>query len=227
MLIAFVCASCFEISGQDLYRFGILPVFNTYTKFEKNYSLNVKYENRQIFQEGSFSTGENNSDYNFERQDLTLILGKRIAPTMKLGLGYLVRFESERFVQRTLQQVAFTHSYGRIRTANRIRTDQTWDPDEPFEFRLRYRLALEYPLFGNNLDPKELYLKPSIEYLARFRDQFVNEVRIVPVLGYLGKDRNSFEVGLDYRFGSILQDLRGHGFWVYFGYYLRINRNSG
>jgi len=212
----------FSAGAQDLYRFGLLPTFNTNFKLQNGYSLNAKLENRHIVNEGAFNSDIRNSEYQFERQDLALIGAKKISASGVIGLGYMIRIESGRFIHRTTQQVSFTQPLYRLRIAHRFCTDQTWDPEEPFEFRARYRVGLEYPLFGTELDPNELYLKSTLEYLARFQDGFINEFRAVPVLGYFGKDKNSFELGLDYRFANVFDEARGHGYWIYLGYFLRI-----
>jgi hypothetical protein len=212
----------FSLGAQDVFRFGFLPTFNTNVKFEKDYSLNAKLENRHILNRGAFNSEVVNSDYRFERQDLALVGAKKLSASTSLGLGYMIRFESDRFIHRTIQQISFTQPLYKLRIAHRFCTDQTWDPEEAFEFRARYRIGFEYPLFGTELDPNELYLKSTLEYLARFQDGFINEFRAVPVLGYLGRDKNSFELGLDYRVADVFDESRGHGFWVYLGYFLRL-----
>jgi hypothetical protein len=112
---------------------------------------------------------------------------------------------------------------GNIRFAHRFRADQTWDPTEPFELRLRYRIGAEIPLFGTQVDPNELYLKTNLEYLARFQAGYETEIRALPALGYLARNKNAFELGLDYRFSNAFGNVSGHGFWIYFGWYLRFN----
>jgi hypothetical protein len=209
------------VKAQDAYRFGLLPVLNVNAKFKNDYSLNTKLENRHIFHSGTFSGEFENSQYRFERQDVALILAKKLSANTRLGGGYLFRVESRMIIQRLTQQISFTQPLNRVRIAHRICTDQTWDPDEPFELRLRYRIGLEVPLIGTQLDPNEIYFKSNLEYLARFQDGFINEVRALPALGYLSPNENSFEIGLDYRLGSIGETQMGHGFWMYLGYYIR------
>jgi len=210
------------VRAQDAYRFGLLPVFNVNVKLKNNYSLNTKLENRHIFRSGTFNGELLNSQYRFERQDLAAILAKKLSANTRLGGGYLFRVESERIIHRLTQQISFTQPLNRVRIAHRICTDQTWDPDEPFELRFRYRIGFEIPLIGTQLDPNEIYFKSNFEYLARFQDGFINEVRALPALGYLTINENSFEVGLDYRLGSIGEGQMGHGFWMYLGYYIRL-----
>ena len=209
------------VKAQDAYRFGLLPVVNVNVKLKNDYSLNTKLENRHIFRSGTFDGKFENSQYRFERQDVAAILAKKLSANTRLGGGYLFRVESERIIQRLTQQISFTQPLNRVRIAHRICTDQTWDPDEPFELRLRYRIGFELPLIGTQLDPNEIYFKSNFEYLARFQDGFVNEFRAVPALGYLAKNKNSFELGLDYRVATVFEPIRGHGFWIYVGYYLR------
>jgi hypothetical protein len=209
---------------QDSDRFGLLPVLNTNVKLKNDFSLNAKLENRHILQEGSFNGEVRNTEYQFERQDIAAVLAKKLSANTRVGAGYLFRLESERVIHRLIQQISFTQPLNKVRIAHRFSSDQTWDPDEPFEFRLRYRIGFEVPLFGTQIDPNELYFKSNIEYLARFQEGFANEFRAVPALGYFARNQNSFELGLDYRVSSVFESFRGHGFWIYVGYYVRINK---
>lgn len=202
---------------------GFLPALNANAKFENGLSLNAKLENRHILSRGSFNSNLKSSEYRFERQDLAAIVGKKLSANLVIGVGYMGRLESERYIHRAIQQIAITQPLYRLRLAHRLRTDQTWDPDESFEFRIRYRFGVECPLAGIKLDPNELYIKSTLEYLARFQNDFINEIRLVPALGYYGKKKNSIELGIDYRFASVFEEIGGHGFWVYAGYYLRFN----
>jgi hypothetical protein len=221
-LIAFFASFSFQGISQDVYRFGLLPVFNTNAKLKNDFSLNVKLENRHILSRGTFNGEFRGNDYRFERQDIAGILAKKLSANTRVGAGYLFRLESERVIHRLIQQISFTQPLSRVRIAHRFSSDQTWDPDEAFEFRLRYRIGFEVPLVGTQIDPNELYFKSNLEYLARFQDGFINEFRAIPALGYLAKNKNSFELGLDYRVGTVFEPIRGHGFWIYLGYYLRI-----
>jgi hypothetical protein len=137
--------------------------------------------------------------------------------------GYMIRFESERIIHRLMQQVSFSQPLSIILFAHRFKSDQTWDPDEPFELRLRYRLGAQIPLFGTQVDPNELYVKTNLEYLARFQAGFESEIRLLPALGYLTPNQNGFELGVDYRYGNAFENFGMHGFWIYFGWYLRFD----
>jgi len=211
-----------RLSAQDVYRFGATPVLNLNAKLNSNYSINAKLDNRLIFQTGAFN-GENlNTAYRFERQDAEVVLANKLSANTKVAGGYMIRFESGRVIHRLMQQVSFTQPLSTIRFAHRIKADQTWDPDEAFELRLRYRLGAEVPLFGTQVDPNELYFKSTLEYLARFQAGFENELRTTPTLGYLAPNENAFELGLEYRYGKAFEAMSDHGFWLYFGYYVRI-----
>lgn len=209
-------------ASQDEYRVGLLPVFNLNTKLERGFGLNGKLENRHIFRHG-FIRGETvDANYQFERQDIEVNLSKKLLANVKVASGYLIRFEGERIISRVMQQFSLSKPLGRIRSAHRLKADQTWDPAEPFEFRLRYRIGFEGPLPGVLVDPKKVYFKSNFEYLARFQEGLVNEFRAIPALGYLTDGKNSFELGMDYRWGSIGEASMTHDFWIYVGYYLRL-----
>jgi hypothetical protein len=88
--------------------------------------------------------------------------------------------------------------------------------------RLRYRLSLELPLNGTQVDAGEWYLKVNHEYLNAFQDRNYDlELRLVPVLGHLVNDRNKWEMGIDSRVnGFLAEDTRWTFFWALAWYYI-------
>jgi hypothetical protein len=209
-------------SAQDDYFFGMIPVVNGNIGLKNDFRLNVQLENRHVFKGGTFGGETTISSYEFERQDLSLALSRKVSADIELAGGYQIRYEAEEIIHRTMQQISFSQPLSRTKLAHRFKADQTWEPSEVFELRLRYRFGLEYPMFGQKLDPNELYLKSNVEYLAEFQAGLTNEFRWTPALGYLGRDKNSFEIGLDYRLEGIFDEVSEHGFWLYAGYYWRI-----
>lgn len=211
-----------KLSAQDIYRFGVAPVLNLNAEINSNYSINGKLDNRHILGRGSFSGESRERTYIFERQDAEVMLSGKLSANAKAAGGYMLRFESDRFIHRFIQQISFTQPLNAMRIAHRFQADQTWDPDELFELRLRYRLGAEVPLSGTQVDPNEPYFKSTLEYLARFQGGLENELRATPTLGYLTSNKNAFEFGLEYRYGKAFEEISDHGFWLYFGYFIRI-----
>jgi hypothetical protein len=217
MLPLFLC-------GQQTYTGGLLPTINLNARLKKGWGLNFKIENRHILTEGLFDESEVPRFYEFERQDFVLLGSKNLAAGTKIAGGYMLRFTDGRDVHRLIQQLSITRRGYKLKFAHRLSSDQTWLADNSFELRLRYRFGFELPIQGTTLDPGEFYFKTHLEYLARFREGFRNELRALPALGLLTLNKNSFEIGIDYRSASSEErNFVIHGFWLYLGWYVRFD----
>src|SRR5690606_26582727 len=122
----------------------------------KYWKVNSKLEGRQIFFKNPYPEGE--SEFEFERADLEIV-ATRSLNTGSIGGGYLIRRQDGNFIHRAIQQYSITQKLTALRISHRLRTDQTFEKDEDVQFRLRYRISFEKPLNGQEIDPKEFYLK--------------------------------------------------------------------
>jgi hypothetical protein len=214
------CFANFLAKAQDTYQFGALPAINLNFKLQDGWSTNYKLESRQLFQKGTF--GETASEgYQYVLTDNTFILAKKVGLNSRVAGGYLFRYREGEVIHRTIQQFAITRRLIGLRLSHRVVTDQTFAPQDPAEFRLRYRAATEIPLNGQEADPKELYLKLSNEYLNSLEgSEYDLEIRLIPLLGYTTIRQNRIEAGLDYRVNSFLDKSARHTFWVSVNYYI-------
>jgi len=88
---------------------------------------------------------------------------------------------------------------------------------------LRYRIASEFPLSGQSIDPKEFYLKVSNEYLNAFQgNDYDLEIRLAPHFGFLFSDTNKLEFGPAYRISSFIDGSAKNSFWLSLNWYLKI-----
>ena len=210
------------IYAQGSYEIGTIPKFNFGTKLSKVYSLDVELAPRFEAIAGDFD-GNSETDIFFSLLDVTTILNRTVGVDAKLGFGYLARFEEDRIVHRLLQQYAFTNPYFGFRLGHRFRIDETFRPDEDFEFRARYRLSSDISINGEFIDPGEIYIKVSNEYVGSFQgDDTDLEIRLIPALGYYLNDDNKVELGVDYRIDSFLDSTANHRFWLSIGYFLSL-----
>lgn len=201
-----------KTQGQSSVLF--LPSVNLNKKLEKDWSLNFKLESRQQIYSGS-------SAYEYLFTDVALAGSKKIGANTRIVGGYLFRMESGNVAHRAMQQFILVSKYGRFRCAHRIAMDQTFRQKDAPEFRLRYRLSSELPLNGTTLDPKELYLKLSNEYLGGIQaEQSDFEVRGLGFLGYTLTDKSKLEVGLDYRIDQFLEAPSRNRYFIRMNYYL-------
>ncbi|WP_345795480.1 DUF2490 domain-containing protein [Algoriphagus sp. CAU 1675] len=169
--------------------------------------------------------GDTDSDYDFSLIDFTSIASKKVGLNSRISVGYLIRIRDDGEINhRFIQQYAFTQKLNSFRLAHRFVSDQTTSKSEPIEFRLRYRIVAEIPLNGHSVDIKELYLKLGNEYLGSFQQENgANlETRLLPFLGYVINDNHKFEIGLDYRIGSLLNQPTRHSYWMNINWFIEI-----
>lgn len=201
-------------------RFGIMPQINADFKVGTALKVNAKQENRFILHQNPFSEAGARSRY--ERSDLELLVSGRRGVFNRFGLGYLIRRSDQggTFLHRSIQQFSTSGSLGSLLLAHRFRTDQTFELEKPVKYRLRYRLSLEVPLNGQQVDAEEFYLKFNNEYLGALQDGIGNfEIRLLTGLGYNISEKDQIELGLDYRAESLVQDNTEHLLWLTVGWY--------
>jgi hypothetical protein len=213
---------CFTGLCQDQYIAGTLTQANVNFKVLKNWKLNTKLESRQIFSEKEPGLPATHR-FRYERADLTMVLTTKISVDNTIGGGYLVRLEDNKFTHRLIQQFNNVRSFEWINVAHRIVTDETFSSSEPVDFRLRYRLGLEKPLNGRNIDPKEFYAKVNNEYLGIWSDSKADlEIRGLFAIGYNATDDNKVELGVEYRVNDFKEPVRAQQFWMTVGWFISI-----
>lgn len=206
--------------AQHSYRIGVLPSINLNKKLPDRWSINLKIESRQRFQQGNFDT-PSGLDYTYVLTDFSLLAAHKLGLNAKLSVGYLLRLRNGLFVHRAIQQYAIVQKLTGFRLAHRLAADQTFTPNAATEFRARYRITLELPLNGQEADTKEFYIKINHEYLNSLEGgQYDLELRLVPLLGYSFTDKHKIETGLDYRISSFIEQRPSHSFrWAINWYY--------
>ncbi len=211
----------FLFLGSNSYaqnQVGLIPQVITDFKIGDNWKVNTKLEGRQIFFENPDPDGL--SDVKFERLDVEMIAARSLDPMHALGGGYLIRRADRAFLHRFIQQYSITRKLSSSRMSHRFRTDQTFEKDESLQLRLRYRLSLEKPLNGLELDPGEFYLKLTNEYLGILQDAKGNlEIRGLASLGYDLSDKNQIETGIDYRMENVVDPTVTHKLFLSIGLY--------
>lgn len=218
-LLVFLIGKTF---AQDAYSLGTLPSFNLNKGLGNNWSLNFKAETRLRFMQGEFGA-DVPVDFNFQTADFALTASRKTGLNNSLAGGYLIRQRGEQTYHRFIQQFTIVKRFESFRLAHRFSSDQTFNSEEPWELRLRYRITTEIPLNGQSVDPGEFYLKLNNEYLNSWQESEPDlEIRIVPLAGYEFTDNNKLEFGLDYRLSSFLDGGSRNSFWINIGWYLKI-----
>ena len=209
-------------SGQSRASVGILPEVNVSYRWAEKWRITGQLESMQ---RGWVKEAETdlNPDYQYMRTDATAVLSLRLSPFWSAGLGYLMRFSEGRIIHRNLQQLSSAHQYSGVRLGHRLRTDQTYAPDESPEYRWRYRFSLEFPLNGFSLNNNEWYGKVSNEHLASLQSSELDwEQRVVLMLGHYFDLKHKVEVGLDYRLDRFLKEAPRHRLWIAISYFVNL-----
>lgn len=201
---------------------GLLPAVNLNKSLKKDWNINLKLESRQAMSEGVFGS-ESNDEFTVLLNDFAIMTGKKVGLNNSVAVGFLLRLEDNEFQYRTTQQFIIVKKYDFFRIAYRFVTDQTFSSVNVPEFRFRKRVTMELPLNGTTLDPNEFYTKINNEYVHSFENkEYDLEIRLTPLLGYQFKERNKFELGLDYRIDSFVSDVSSHSFWMSLNWFLKL-----
>ncbi|MCF2447095.1 DUF2490 domain-containing protein [Dyadobacter sp. CY345] len=217
-----VLLTSFSVFSQSNYRAGSLTQININAKVAETWKLNTKLEARQIF--SSRQPGEVvNNGFEYERTDLGFMLTKKVSADNSLGGGYMVRMEDGSFTHRLSQQFSSVNTLEVLSIAHRVVADETFNNVDPAEFRLRYRLGMELPLNGQQVDPKEFYGKFNNEYLGIFAGSNPDlEIRGLLSLGYNAADNNKLELGFEYRINGFNESVNAQQFWVTIAWFVSI-----
>ena len=215
--------------GQSLYQLGTMPSVNINFGLKNNWALHFKTESRMLFQSGLFGH-EPVGGFNYVLSDFSVIGSKKTGLNSNLAAGYLIRIRERAAIHRAIQQYSIVRQYSSFRLAHRFSSDQSFslNPNEEFklkyvEYRLRYRIAAEFPLNGQSVDAREFYFKINNEYLYGWQNSDNDiEIRIVPLLGYNFVDKSKLELGLDYRVDSFLNGTTRNSFWLSINWFFRI-----
>ena len=206
--------------AQNAYQIGTLPTVNLSKKLNNNWQLNFKTEFRQLFASGITNSNINNG-YEYVHTDAAFITSKKVGLNNKIAGGFLLRFTQDEVVKRTIQQFTVVNSLNNFRLGHRFSSDQTFEKHNATRWRFRYRITLDLPLNGQTIDVKEWYLKISNEYLNNFQsNNYDLEIRATPNLGYVFKDNNKLEFGIEYRINNFINNTTRNRYWLTLNWYL-------
>lgn len=213
----FVCIGLLLLSSASsvwaqVTQYGTMPSLNLNKKLARDWSLNLKWESRQI-------QGAETRDWRYQLSDLAFAVGKKTSIEASAALGLLLRIEGDERIYRSFQQWTKVKRYPRFKLSHRLMTDQTFRTD--IEYRLRYRASAEIPLQGQSLDAQEYFLKLSNEYVNAWEARNYDlEIRMLGFLGYAFNSKSKLELGLDYRREGFLNQSDRQRIWTGVNWYL-------
>ncbi|WP_281541488.1 DUF2490 domain-containing protein [Maribacter aestuarii] len=193
------------LKAQDNLTIYWQPQISLNYKVSKNYSHNFAIANRSyLYQEEDFV-------FNVRQYDISHFSNLKIRDNQSVGLGvqYRIReiFEDDKSNElRFTQQYNITQKYRSLRLGNRFRAEQRLLTSQTIH-RFRYRLALDLPLQGVQLDIGEPYFIISSESLLSTTKASKPEYdqRITAHLGWLLSEKTKLQVGSEYRFENYTQ----------------------
>jgi hypothetical protein len=212
MTVTPVAAQSHEVFG------GLFPEAAVTRRLENGRQLTVKVEHQEI----TFNNAEDDDEgpFTWYRTDLMAFYGAKLGDSSSVALGLMRRFQSGNDSDRFIQQWAYVGRWGNARVAHRLRTDQTFSSGDDVEFRLRYRIAAEFPLSGTRLEPGENYLVVSTEPIFSVKSaESELENRAVLTLGRLLNPAQKVEVSLDYRTDGYIQEGFRTRLWLKVGFF--------
>ena len=215
ILILLLCFVAGLAYSQRSLRAGALPGVNMSLPINSHWKMQFNAEHRAILlPEWRHSAAEPEWGYEAERLDLTIFASRQYRIDQSFAGGYMLRFIDQDLVHRLRQQWTRVFRERAFRWAYRMAADQTFFSDAAAIYRWRHRLTIEIPLSGQEVDPREFYVKANNEYLFIFSDRSPQwESRWIPLLGYTFSDRNKIETGLDYRRTGRQGADALHNFW--------------
>ena len=215
----FVMCCNVYVAQQKRTIIGFFPEYALSYKLNDNWKFIHKIES----QHGIFRRDEeleiNEVNYFHYRTDLQFFASYSLNPFAKIDAGYQLRFEngtSHRFIQ----QYAWINFWKDFRIGHRIRADQTYEEDESFLWRIRYRLSTDFALQGASIDPGEKYLTGSLETIVGYaRPSFEVENRYVVGIGHFFNNKHKLELSIDYRTDDHFNPRFRQRLWSKVSYY--------
>lgn len=221
LFLLILCGGYLHSSAQVPQRFftGIFPELSLTRKVSDRHKLNFKVENQRVIFDNLDSDSEN-PQFSHYRTDIMAFFDRSLKPGMSLALWLFHRFQENEDGNRIIQQFALTQKSRAIRVNHRFRTDQTFTRNQPLEVRFRYRLSLEVPLQGAEIDPGEYYFLTSGESIfSRQGSDFEIENRLAASLGKFFNKTQKLEWGVDYRTDGYIQDGFRTRLWAKISFY--------
>jgi hypothetical protein len=202
----FLSFGMLKAQEKSVFYTGVFPEISLTRKISSQNRLNFKIENQKVIFDNRDEKSLN-PQFTHYRTDLMLFLDRNIRPGISIAMGVFHRFQENSNSNRVIQQVAILQQMRNLRLNHRMRTDQTFTKNEDLELRFRYRISLEIPLEGAEVDPREFYAVFSEELIFSLQGgDFEIENRTVVALGKLFNSQEKLEWAVDYRTDGFIQE---------------------
>ena len=175
------------------------------TEVALGYAVAPTYSHNFSISQRSFLHRNGEYEFTTRQLDITHFSKLKISPRNSIALGLQYRFrdifnkdEGNEF--RITEQFNTTIKHNSVRYGHRLRAEQRLRTDNN-AYRFRYRLALDTPLQGAELNDNEFFLVLSTESLLSVaaKRSAVYDQRITSQLGFLTKHQITYSIGAEYR----------------------------
>ncbi len=185
-----------------------------------NYKVAGNYHHNFAFSNRSYLFRNENFQLKVRQLDIVHFSSLKIRDNQSIGFGIQYRFreafENDRSNElRLTQQYNITHKYRNLRFGDRFRAEQRFTQSATVH-RFRYRLALDFPLQGVQLDIGEPYFIVSTESLLSVAKGSKPEYdqRVTAHLGWLLSPKTKLQLGSEYRFENYTQNTENVLFFL-------------
>lgn len=198
---------------------GLFPEYALSYKLNSSWKLIHKIESQHGIYRRDEGLGIDEVNYFHYRTDFQFFASYKLNPIAKIDAGYQLRTENG-ISHRFIQQYAWINFWKNVRFGHRLRADQTYEADEAFLWRLRYRLSTDFPLQGTSVDPGEKYLTGSFETIVGYAKPSVEtENRYVFGVGHFFNNKRKVELSIDYRTDDHFNPRFRQRLWTKVSYY--------
>ena len=192
-----------NLAGQDNFTGFFEPDIALNYKVATNYNHIFAISQRSYLYDDELQFQARQLDIS-HFSELKIAYGQSVA----LGIQYRFRnpFDGNENELRLTQQYGINKKYGSLRLGNRFRAEQRIRPSLTIH-RFRYRLAVDFPLNGEELDIGETYFVATTESLlsASKGNSPEFDQRITANIGWLVNETVKLEVGTQYRVENYTQ----------------------
>lgn len=222
-LVIILVFSIFSVLAQSNNFFGgFSPELSVSYKINERYKFSSKIESFHFFYDPGGS-GTSSWRHRYDGTDLQFFLQRKIGVFQGIAIGYQYGIVSEGHgSHRSIIQYTFVNRMAGAVMGHRVRSDQTFYHDNSPKFRLRYRISLEVPLQGQELDPKELFVYFSEEPIYSWQNSegdFQNNG--AAFIGYYTGGKDKIQLGLDYRM-ALSDEPISQVLWLKITYYVNL-----
>lgn len=202
-----------SIKAQSNYG-GFFPETGITRSLTQNWSLKLKIES----QHGMVRPIPGEADqiqYFHDRTDFQGFSAYTIRNEVKVAVGYQYRWQQGVDTHRVIEQISWGTSGAKKKIGHRIRTDQTFELDQPIQWRIRYRWAARYCFNGGS----NYWLLSDEPIFSLQKCETSWENRLVFALGFVLPKGNRLQIGPDYRLDANFGESPRARLWLKVGWF--------